>query len=210
MRELTQYCSMTKRNKGFLLKEQELCRECERTFGSWHVDYLAPKPEETSSGTSSRRKKIRRQLKKFKLVQTRHALSMLKSGASRKVLLVALDTMLEKYDCELKRKGLRQSDLRWQLREQNELNCKELQKRDKLRLLFYRRRIEASARQPSDSRSDSEAEDSEKEEVSDKDLMPPLDVSDRERQKLFVEMRQEFCDEEKVTGDMLEDKMLSC
>jgi len=71
-----------------------------------------------------RRENLSRRIRKFKMVQTRQALSMLDSRACNPRLLVALDTLLERFDKELKSRDLKPSSLRDQLRECNDDRCK--------------------------------------------------------------------------------------
>ena len=56
---------------------------------------------------------------------------MLKSGGSRRVMLVTLDTLITKYDNKLKGQGCASSGLQWQLRECNHLCQKEMDKKKK-------------------------------------------------------------------------------
>ena len=108
-------------------------RECDNTFGPHAVRYRGPKlPKdpahvrswETSEkgriATAKRKNRTRNAIRRYRLVQTRHALAMQKSGKVVTVsLLVALDHLLERYDEGLQLEGLEPSDLRLRLWESN-------------------------------------------------------------------------------------------
>jgi len=113
--------------------ERNWTRERENTFGPYEIYCIGPMPYDSETGeeTANRRVKMGKIIKKSKLAQSRKALSMLELGAGTPRLLVALDTLIEKYDDELKSWGLGRSDLRCRLREYNEQCVKKRKQEEK-------------------------------------------------------------------------------
>ena len=112
---LPQLCTMMEKDVNFLNEELRLLRQCGCTFDSAEVRYNGPRPLETCDETFHRRARMETKINKFKLVQTRRALTLLHSGACYRELFVAIDTLLEKYDRVAEGQGLERSGLREQL-----------------------------------------------------------------------------------------------
>ena len=108
-RGLETYRRIVGASREWLEEETQLMRECKKTFGPHAVHYRGPKlPKiqehawlrETSdrgrAATAKRRDRTRNAIRRYCLVQTRHALTMQKSGKAVTVsLLAALDYLLE-------------------------------------------------------------------------------------------------------------------
>ena len=106
-----------------------MIRDYDNTFGPHAVRYRGPKLSkdqahvrswETSdagrAATARRRNRTRNAIRRYRLVQARHALAMQKSGTAVTVsLLVALDHLLERYDEGLQSEGLEPSNLHLRL-----------------------------------------------------------------------------------------------
>ena len=104
----------------WLEEEMQLMRECKETFGPHAVHYQGPKlpkdracmlhreiSDKGSAATTRRRARTRKAIRRYRLVQARHALAMQKSGKAVTVsLLVTLDFLIEQYDKALQAEGL--------------------------------------------------------------------------------------------------------
>jgi len=123
---LPRHCATIGANGDFLKEELWLLSQCYKTFGFAQVSYKGPTIDETvghndgKAETVARRMKMKSELRAFKLIQVRHSLTMLNSGAGRPALMITLDVLLKKYDEELEQLGLSPSELRGQLREAND------------------------------------------------------------------------------------------
>ena len=123
---LPEICNMMGASDEFLQNELDYKRRCDETVGFAKCYYIGPNPYDipNSKRTKQRLERMDSRLKNYKLVHTRHALSMLHSKVSETKLLVTLDTLIERYDRSLEAKGLQPSDLRWRLRACNHMNQK--------------------------------------------------------------------------------------
>ena len=133
-KNLRDICSDVKgSDESFLAAEVDFMERCHRTFGMYEVHYKGPLPDDTanSSKTNKRRWRMREKIKKFEQVQTMHALNMLNSEVGDKKLLVALESLIEKYDDQLTSKGLEPSGLVWRLRECNFERQKQAKKKSR-------------------------------------------------------------------------------
>ena len=130
---LESYRYLTGASAEWLEEEMQLMRECKETFGPHAVHYQGPKlpkdracmlhreiSDKGSAATTRRRARTRKAIRRYRLVQARHALAMQKSGKAVTVsLLVTLDFLIEQYDKALQAEGLAPSDLRLRLWESN-------------------------------------------------------------------------------------------
>ena len=111
--ELQVFCKIMRASNAFLERELELLNTCDKTFGSWEIYYMPPGRKDVKKGntTSNKRENMMRKLKKFQMVQARSVLQMLKSGGSRWGLSVTLDTLITKYDNDIRCQGCVSSGL---------------------------------------------------------------------------------------------------
>ena len=129
------YCEILEKDATFLEKEINLLLSCHKTFGSHQVQYIGPGEDEKGEDdgrdiTKGRRDQIEKKLNLFRLIQTRHALSVKKSRVSIPCLSVAIDVFLEKFEDGVEARGLARPNLRAQFRETN-YSCSQELKRKK-------------------------------------------------------------------------------
>ena len=114
-RELPAICKWLRSTPSYLRTELDWVKKCHRTFGSAEVYYEGPGPGK-SGKSGNRRNRMKRRCERFKRVQLRRALYMLKAGKNILGLVAMLDNLIERYDNELVAQGLHPSDLRDHLR----------------------------------------------------------------------------------------------
>ena len=185
-------CVMMLKDDEFYESEHDLMKECNKTSGLYEVYYVGPTAQfsEDGDGTAKRRSDLRRRIRKYKMIQTRQALSLLGSSACNPRLLVALDTLLERFDKDLESRGLDCSSLRGRLRECNEERCN------------TRRKSWAARRK-------AEEEEDGKRTIMDLELLPK-EISIRQlRNELRVEEEKLDAEEKLENGKLLKDPFKS-
>ena len=181
-------CVMKLKDEEFYETEHDLMKECNKTSGSHEVYYVGPTAQfsEDSEETAKRRSDLKRRIRKFKMIQTRQALSLLGSRACNPRLLVALDTLLERFDKDLESRGLEPSSLRDKLRECNEKRC------------TTRRKSRVTTRK-------AEEEDDEERTIMDLELLPKETSIRQLRNELRVEEEKLDAEEKLENGRLLKD-----
>ena len=90
--------------------------ECDKTFGNYRVRYIGPTNlNEPCATTNRRRNKLSTRIQRFRLEQVRLSLTLASPDAP--LLLLALDSLIEKLDKIYTKAGLPPTDLRKKLKE---------------------------------------------------------------------------------------------